>query len=256
MTSAGLLGAGVLLAGDAVFVEPYRVEAAHHSTTADVAAPLVLAHLSDLHTKGLGRRERRVVEILERESPDAIVVTGDLVDDGDLEAARPLFAKLRAPLGVWVVRGNWENWRPPSNDRATLASFGATLLVNEGVPLRPDVWLAGLDDPMSGFVDVDAALRGAPPATTKIALFHSPDVFERIAPRVDLAFAGHTHGGQVRLPLVGALWTPPGSGRYVDGWYDAAKARMLVSRGVGTSIVGVRFLCPPEVAIVTLTPSR
>ncbi|MBX3252226.1 MAG: metallophosphoesterase [Myxococcales bacterium] len=256
LASAGFLGASMLLGVDAVFVEPYRIEVPHHAAAAAVASPIVLAHLSDLHTHGLDRREQRVVEILDRESPDVIVVTGDLVDDGDLEAARPLFAKIHAPLGVWVVRGNWENWRPPPNERATIESFGAKLLVNEGTLLRPDVWLAGLDDPMSGTADIDTALRGAPPKAAKIALFHSPDVFDAIAPRIDLAFAGHTHGGQVRLPLIGALWTPPGSGRYVDGWYDAANARMLVSRGVGTSVIGVRFLCPPEVAIVTITPTR
>ncbi|MBX3201147.1 MAG: metallophosphoesterase [Labilithrix sp.] len=256
LANAGFLGASALVGVDAVFVEPYRIEVPHHVAHAAVARPLVLAHLSDLHTHGLGRREQRVVEILAHEAPDAIVVTGDLVDDGDLESARPLFGRLHAPLGVWVVRGNWENWRPPANERETIASFGAKLLVNEGTLLRPDIWLAGLDDPISGAADLDAALRGAPPTSTKIALFHSPDVFDDIAGRVDLAFAGHTHGGQVRLPLIGALWTPPGSGRYVDGWYDASDARMLVSRGVGTSVVDVRFLCPPEVAIVTIAPSR
>ncbi len=79
-----------------------------------------------------------------------------------------------------------------------------------------------------------------------------------IAPRLDLAFAGHTHGGQVRLPLIGALWTPPGSGRYVAGWYsmsEAPRARMYVSRGVGTSVLPVRFLCRPEVALITLQPA-
>src|SRR4051812_7172261 len=82
---------------------------------------------------------------------------------------------------------------------ARRASFGATLLVNEGSLLRDEVWLAGLDDPSSGTADLDAALRSAPPEATKVALFHSPEVFDRLAPRIDLAFAGHTHGGQVQL---------------------------------------------------------
>ncbi len=85
-----------------------------------------------------------------------------------------------------------------------------------------------------------------------IMLFHSPSAFDSAARDGDLAFAGHTHGGQVRLPFVGALWTPPGSGRFLEGWYEQGGARMLVSRGVGTSMVPVRFLCSPEVARVVI----
>ena len=297
--AATLVVLGAFVSVDATVIEPYRIEVSRHTISAGVEKPIVIAHLSDLHTHGLGRREKTVIEILERERPDVIVVTGDLVDEGDLEPARPLFEKLHAPLGVWVVRGNWENWMPPSNDRSTLASFGATLLVNEGALLRRDIWLAGLDDPMSGIPDVDQALRDAPPDATRIALFHSPAVFDRLAPRIDLAFAGHTHGGQVQLPLLGALWKPPGSGRYLAGWYSAptdhsphadrsghtnhapnldpsaradrqahadsvghgerasgsiASAQLFVSRGVGTSLLPVRFLCRPELAVITLRP--
>ncbi|MDF2694106.1 MAG: metallophosphoesterase, partial [Labilithrix sp.] len=142
------------------------------------------------------------------------------------------------------------------NERATFESVGATFLVNEGKLARPDVWLAGLDDPMSGAPHLAAALEGAPSGATKIALFHSPELFDGIAPSIDLALAGHTHGGQVRIPLLGALWLPPGSGRFVAGWYDAPEgaARLYVSRGIGTSQLNVRLFCRPELAIVTLTP--
>ncbi len=73
-----------------------------------------------------------------------------------------------------------------------------------------------------------------------------------VAGKYDLAFAGHTHGGQVRLPLVGPLWLPPGSGRFVEGWYEEAGTKMYVSRGVGTSVLPVRLLCAPEIAIFDL----
>ncbi len=249
-----MLACAVLVGADATLVEPYRIELTRHTVRAPIRERLVIAHLSDLHTHGFGSREQEVVALLDRERPDLIVVTGDVVDGGDLGPARELFAKLHARLGVWVVRGNWENWKPPANDVSTIASYGATLLVNEGRLVRPDVWLAGVDDPMSGAADLAAALRGAPKDAARVALFHSPEAFDRFAPAIDLAFAGHTHGGQVRLPLFGAVWLPPGSGRYVAGWYSAESTQLFVSRGVGTSILDVRFLCRPEVAIVTVEP--
>ena len=250
-----LLALAGVLAVDATLVEPYALQTTRATIPAHVRAPLKIAHLSDLHTHGYGRRERGLVALLDAEHPDVIVVTGDVVDDGSLDPARELFEHLHAPRGVWVVLGNWENWRPPPLARGTYVSMGARLLVNEGALVRPDLWLAGFDDSMSGFPDVEAALLGAPASAEKVGLFHSPELFDRVASRIDLALAGHTHGGQVRVPLLGALWTPPGSGSFVSGWYASADARMFVSRGVGTSIIGVRFMCPPEVAFITLAPA-
>ena len=173
----------------------------------------------------------------------------------DLEPAREVLGRLHAPLGVFVVRGNWENWNKPPNEASFYASVGATLLVNEGRLLRRDIWIAGLDDPMSGAADIGASQVGAPPDALRVVLFHSPEYFDDAAPKIDLAFAGHTHGGQVRIPLLGPLWMPPGSGRFLEGWYTTGSARMLVSRGVGTSLLPVRLFCPAEVAMVDIRPA-
>jgi predicted MPP superfamily phosphohydrolase len=237
---------------DAFAIEPHSLRLARHDVPMHVEQPLVVVHLTDLHTGGFGRRERRVVEMIEETKPDLVVVTGDVVDGGSLEPARELFTRLRAPLGVFVVRGNWENWKPPGDEATFYASVGARFLLNEGRLVRPDVWIGGVDDPMSGRADVKQALRGAPERALRILLFHSPGSFDSFAPDIDLAFAGHTHGGQVRLPFVGALWTPPGSGRFVEGGYQTGRARMFVSRGVGTSIVPVRFFCRPEISAITI----
>lgn len=250
-----MLGLAIFLGAECL-IEPYALETTEHAIDARVAAPLRLVHLSDLHTSGFGLREKRLVALVEKAQPDVIVITGDVVDTGDLEPARDVLRRLHAPLGVFVVRGNWENWKPPAGERDFYTSVGAALLVNEGRLLRPDIWLAGLDDPMSGAPDLAAAQREAPPGAFRIVLFHSPGYFDRAASRFDLAFAGHTHGGQVRLPFLGPLWTPPGSGRFLDGWYTAGNARMLVSRGAGTSILPVRLFCPPEIGSVEIRAQR
>ena len=261
-----LLLLGLAAAIDGFFVEPYSIEITRHHISAaprsgspdpprGLAAPLKIAHLSDLHTRGVGRRERRLLAQLEAERPELIVVTGDtLSGSGDYEMCRALLSRLRAPLGVWVVRGNWENWRPVRGERAFYASAGVNFLLNEAHPAREDVWLVGLDDPSSGSPNLDAALKDVPPAAFTIALFHSPGYFNQVAGRCPLALAGHTHGGQVRLPFMPSLWLPRGSGKFLAGWYQRGGAQMYVSRGIGTSVLPVRFFCRPELAIITVEP--
>jgi hypothetical protein len=260
--------AAALCALDAFLVEPVRIEVTRHTVRGRVQAPLRLAHLSDLHTPGLGRRERRLLALLGRERPDAIVITGDAVFDGALlgrgwrkedpaayEPVRALLGRMRAPLGVFLVHGNWENWRRLPGERGFYAAAGVRLLVNEAHPLRPDVWLVGLDDPWRGEPDVAAARKGVPAGAFEVALFHSPALFDRLPEGVELALAGHTHGGQVRPPLLPVLWLPPGAGRYVAGWYARGASRLHVSRGVGTSTLPVRFRCRPELAMITVVPA-
>jgi predicted MPP superfamily phosphohydrolase len=252
--TAALLGPAALLVY-AFFVEPFAVELTEHTLPGDVSQPLRIAHLSDLHARGYGTRERAVVGLLEKAAPDLIVVTGDLVDAGSLEPTRELFRHLRAPLGIWVVRGHSERARPVSDEAAFYKSIGAHLLDNQGTAVREDVWLMGLDDPSTGHPDLAAALAGAPPAAFKLALFHAPDHFAEVAGLFHLGLAGHTHGGQVRLPGFGPLWLPAGGRVYVQGWYTKNRSQLYVSRGLGTSNVPARFLCRPELALIEIRPN-
>jgi predicted MPP superfamily phosphohydrolase len=242
-------------------IEPDWIEVTHHRVAAPVSPPLTIAHLTDLHVRRLGRREKSLLAILEREKPDVVVITGDSVVDGDVlvpvgertsrftyARAGELFDRLRAPLGVFAVRGNWENLRRLRDEQGYYASHGVRLLLNESQEVRPGVWIAGIDDP-EGRPDVDEALEGIPPGAFAVALFHSPAIFDVIAGRVPLALAGHTHGGQVRIPFVRPFWLPDNCGRYLEGFYDDRGSKLYVSRGVGTSVLPVRFLCRPEVAI-------
>jgi predicted MPP superfamily phosphohydrolase len=248
-----------LLAFDGLAIEPYRVEVTHSVLQAKVDAPLKIAQLTDLHTHGLGPRERRVVRILAAEQPDVIVITGDSLGGygGTYRESAEVYRQLHAPMGVWFVRGNWENdhpIRPAREERQFYADAGVHLLVNANAELRPDVWLIGLNDPSSGPVRLETAMAGIPSDAYKIAIFHAPGYFDRIAGQVNLVLAGHTHGGQVHIPFVKPFWLPKDSGRYLAGWYQEAGSKMYVSRGVGMSNAPVRFLCRPEVAIITLEP--
>lgn len=247
----------VAAAADALIIEPYSIEVTHNSVQASIGKPLKIAELSDLHTSGLGRRERLLLHLLDAEQPDVIVVTGDTVTSGRFyHNIQPLLSQLHAPLGVWLVRGNWEVDHRLRDEHSFYSQLGVHFLLNEASPLRSDVWLAGLDDPSKGKPNLDATLAGIPRCAYVIAAFHSPAFFDTIAGRVPLVLAGHTHGGQVRFPLIPTFWLPNGSGRFLEGWYAEKGSRMYVSRGIGTTLLPIRFLCRPELSIITIGPSE
>jgi len=247
---------GIAVVVDAWLIEPRWVEVTHHRVSGPLAKPLKIVHLTDLHTYGPGAIELEVLSLVAAERPDLIVITGDLISSADAyEGCREVLRGLHAPLGVWVVRGNHEIWAPVKGDeRGYYKSEGATLLVNESREVADGVWLAAFDDAFAGSPDLERTMAGIPRDAFKVALFHSPEFFDQVAGRCDVALSGHTHGGQVRLPLLNPFWLPPSCGRYVDGWYEQKSSRMYVNRGIGTSILPVRFLCRPEIAVITLEP--
>jgi hypothetical protein len=247
------------IAADAFVIEPNWMEVTRHRVSAPVTSPLKIAHLTDVHTHGMGRREVRTLEILDAEKPDVIVITGDVIGDTSRDVlvyrrVSDFLRRLHAPLGVWVARGNWEATHPAASEVGFYRSVGAELLLNASRRLRDTVWIAGFDDCVAGRPDPATALRATPREAYVIAIFHAPQFFDQIAGQCDLALAGHTHGGQVRIPFYGPIWLPPGCGPYLAGWYEREGARLYVSRGIGTSLRPVRFACRPEIAFITLTP--
>ena len=244
------------LAADALWIEPENIQVTHYEIHAGVKSPLKIAQLSDLHTRGMGRPEREILAILAKEKPDVILITGDTLADpfGNYQDCLKVYKQLSAPLGVWFVHGNWENWHPVRHERQFYREAGIHLLVNQNHELRPGVWVAGLDDPYSGFANLNAALKGIPKDAYTILMFHSPGYFDQAAGHVNLCLTGHTHGGQVRIPFVRPFWLPLGSGRFLEGWYEEKGSRMYVNRGIGMSDLPVRFLCRPEVTFITLDP--
>lgn len=250
-----LLYLAVLALLDGLFLEPYWIQVTHSTIPGNVARPLKIAHLTDLHTSHLGFREKRLLKLLDREAPDVIVITGDTISGwGTYAGEGELLKRLRAPLGVWLVRGNWEDDRPRKDERKFYDGVGVRFLLNESAEIRDSVWLIGLDDPTFGRPDLAGALSKVPVGSYRIALFHSPRFFSSSAGPYDLALAGHSHGGQVRIPFIKPLWLPAGVGPYVEGWFEQNGSRMYVSRGVGTTFLPIRFFCRPELAIVTVNP--
>ncbi|OFZ79225.1 MAG: hypothetical protein A2583_01045 [Bdellovibrionales bacterium RIFOXYD1_FULL_53_11] len=251
---------GILLAIGSVFVyvrwiEPNWLDVTKHRLNAKVDRPLKILQLSDVHTSGFGYRESKAISIIQREAPDAIVITGDMApDEGGWIGVSEFLKHLRAPLGVFLIRGNWEHWNASPDEQQIYRDAGVVFLNNDSHQISKNAWLVGVDDPFVGSPDLRLALAKVPEDAFKIALVHSPAYFDSIRNRVDLVLAGHTHGGQMRLPFLRPFFLPDGSGEYIAGWYPGGKSRMYVSRGIGNSILELRFGCRPEIAVFTLQP--
>jgi uncharacterized protein len=244
------------------WVEPYWIEITRHEISAPVSRKIRIAQVSDLHTRGLSGRERKLLALLEAEAPDAVILTGDYITTrSDWTRVKDVLSQFKAPLGVWVVRGNWEDTNTLQRSLPALEDeggfyqeAGVKLLVNQAARLVDDVWILGLDDELKGEPDVPGTISQVPAGAFRLAVFHSPTLFDELAGKVDLALAGHTHGGQIRVPGIGALYLPPGSGRFLEGWYQTGESRLYVSRGVGTTLVDMRLFCRPELPIFDLIP--
>lgn len=212
-----------------------------------------IAHVTDLHSKDFGKLEEQLFQSIEQELPDLIAITGDLATpSGTNEGYKSVLTKLKAPKGVFFVNGNWEYWEPISDLHLIFKEAGITDLSNHAIHLENNLWLVGFDDSEAGRPKLDI-LKSLPKDSIKIGLFHSPDFFEKTAGLVEVNFAGHSHGGQVRIPIAGHVWVPPGTGKYLQGWFEKNGSKLYVSRGIGTSILPIRFNCSPELAIIEIT---
>lgn len=219
---------------------------------------VVIAQISDLHLgRKIRRPQRRAARSLNRINPDIILITGDSIGSVD---AVPVLEKWLALLKTaenqrYAVLGNWEYLIRDTQTVLTEAyAFGGVkLLVNEAVEINSagrNLRIVGLDDFFGGIVS-GTVFRGSDENTDEIIMIHEPIVAEFISERVSgsTIFAGHTHGGQI-LIFGRALYTPPGSGIYVEGSYEVGGNRLIVSRGIGASTLPVRIGPEPDIRIL------
>lgn len=240
---------------------------------------LKIAQLTDLHSsfivsKGLLSSATRLVM---EEKPDVICLTGDFVtgetkflsgsigafNKKHLEKCMAALEGLSAPMGIYGVLGNHDFWSGKAAVEAITEGLsrrlGVVWLRNRGVRLTKegaDIDLLGVDDYWETSSSVSAALKGAQENGVRILLSHNPDINELIElerHRIDLVISGHTHGGQITAPLVGAPFMPSKFGqKYLSGLVRDNDRQTYISRGVGHLLAPIRLNCPPEATVITL----
>jgi hypothetical protein len=277
--AAGLIGlsaAGTV--GYAAAIEPQQLV-----VTPDTLKPrgwpagrkLTITVIADLHAGGPDMplpNVQRIVDTANALKSDVIVMLGDYIARYRFAVERipdPVWAaelaRLQAPLGVWAILGNHDWWYDLAGVRNALAEVRIPLLENQAVLLGPEgerVWVAGIGDQIAyrighgrfrGVDDLPGTLAQVTTDDPVILLAHEPDIFPRLPSRVALTFAGHTHGGQIRVPLIWPAFVPSRYGkRYAYGHVIERERHLIVSGGLGTSIIPARFGVPPEIVHVTL----
>ena len=263
--AAALIGAGGLLY--AREVEPRRLEVVRPELTLPRLAAAFdgyrIVQIGDLHLDDWSKPERldRTAEMVNEERPDLVVVTGDFasysarrLDTGRLVGA---LRRLSAPDGVLAILGNHDYLTDAKLIRQCIREAGLTELINEVVTLErggSELHVAGIDDVMEGRSRLDLVLGELPESGAAVLLAHEPDFADVAAAtgRFDLQLSGHSHGGQVRVPLLGRAVLPPFSQRYTRGLHRVGGMLVYTNRGLGTVHARLRFGCRPEITALTL----
>jgi len=269
IAGAGIAGSG-LAYGYAKRVEPWQLRFEEVTIRSPRIPPaldgLTIGQISDTHHSTVvpgAFIERAVRELMARQ-PDVIALTGDYLSaDGDPEQAAQVLTGLAAPLGVYAVLGNHDHWHPSGAARMAQALRSAIagrqfeVLLNDSRTIDvggASLHIAGVDDVWEQQHDLRRAVAGLPPNQPAILLAHEPDLADEAAATHPFALqlSGHSHGGQVRVPFIGAPLLPRLGQKFPIGLQRAGEMFVYTSRGVGMIAPAVRFNCPPEVTLITL----
>lgn len=223
-----------------------------------------IVHISDLHNAEFGNGQKDLIDKIEAQDADIIVITGDMIDSRrtDVDKAVELITGLGNKIPVYYVTGNHESRVREYNElESKLIENGVTVLKNESVKIEKDssfINVIGVDDPSFGMSanDIFHTVSELKTDGYDVLLSHRPELFETYCEiGAELVLCGHAHGGQVRIPFIGGI-VAPNQGlfpEYTAGSYKSGSTEMIVSRGLGNSIIPLRINNPPELVVITLS---
>jgi len=274
--SAGAAGA-VAIAGDALFLAPNRPCIVRQEfflpRWPERLNGFTIALLSDFHYDPYFSAHplHAAIPMVNGLHPDLIVLTGDFVSvplvgswKKAAAAAEPcarLLRQLTAPLGLWAIMGNHDDATDRKHVTRALQAENIQVLANDSEAIERDgarFWLAGVNDVISQTADLPKTLRRVSAGEAVVLLAHEPDFADDASEfPIDLQLSGHSHGGQVRIPLLPPLYLPIMARKYVWGRYQVGPLPLYTNAGLGTVDVPMRLNCPPEITLLTLRrPAR
>lgn len=243
-----------------LFIEPNKLEVNHYTLQDMELNGVKIVFASDFHIKPhQQKRLEKIVELINLENPDLVLSVGDFVSGHSENMTMPIeditkeLSKVKSKYGFYTTLGNHDGWYGADYITENLKKNGIKVLANENISIpinNKTVYIAGVEDLMTGHHDIYKALDHT--KSPVILLTHTPDIFPKLQHSVNLVLAGHTHGGQVRLPLLGPIFTASSYGdKYSKGLTVAKNGnKMITTKGIGTSILPIRFNCVPEIIVI------
>lgn len=251
------------------YIEPKQMKKLKHTIThssiPESFSGIKIAQFSDTHIGHHFDKAdlEKVIHKINEEEPDIVVFTGDLMDN-PLEYDRSynlieILLKVKAPLGKFAIFGNHDHGGYGTETYEEIMEKSEfTVLKNENIQVElidgSKIYIAGVDDLMLGRPDFRETLRNIPDDAYTILLAHEGDAADSISEQfhVNLQLSGHSHGGQVQIPFLGPLITPPLGSKFYEGFYQLDDLTLYVNKGLGTTRQPYRFLAPPEISFFTL----
>lgn len=215
--------------------------------------------VGDFHIKpNQQKRLEKVVSLINAQNPDLVLSVGDYVSGHKSNMTMPIkdiakeLKNVKSKYGFYSVLGNHDWWLDGEDIAKNLKENGIKILANSNEKVKINgkiIYLAGVEDLTTRTPNIKRALKTTQSPT--ILLTHSPDIFPKIPKDVNITLSGHVHGGQVRLPLLGALIVPSNYGnKYSQGLVVEKNKKMFITKGIGNSILPIRFNCVPEIAVI------
>jgi predicted MPP superfamily phosphohydrolase len=247
-----------------------KIQEIRDSHLAKITKGSKIIHLSDLHIKRYGSREKRLVKLLKSINADIIFITGDFISKNrGIKPCTDVINAFKGDSMVIGILGNSDHsYGSESIDTDLLVGelkrIGVVILINQSNKLTfksdgdiktPPLYIVGLDDNFLNYDNIFRAGTNVPQDSTRILLAHSPHIIEKIDTKgINLVLSGHTHGGQIVIPFIGPVYTNDpcrAKKRYVSGLYeDDEYTKLYVNRGIGTSNVPIRMFCRPEITLI------
>ncbi len=250
-----------------VYYETHSIEVTKHTVESkDLPKELhgfTILHITDLHSKSFGKHNHHLLSLIKSMDFQCIAITGDLLGDrfylykNNFSTSLHLMSELKGMAPVFYVPGNHEQCIEYETFKQELLKIGIHVLSNSNEPVYSNgatMYICGVEKSITTPYDVEKAMEGIALGSITILLSHEPSILHKASEyAVTMILAGHTHGGQIRLPFIKSIFQKHNHyKRYASGWFTDQKTCMYVCRGLGNSGLPFRFRCKPEIALLTL----